>query len=189
LTSPVDLTKRVFHCGAWQRIGWQTGWLSDGTLARALLRGGEAGAVKDLRAIDKGPNPDGYPQFWDARAAQAVALYVAGKRDAAELEWEDLCRPHPPPPPSVPTNKVFAGVNLAAQNMLKAEGKVLDLTSNSCENFDTGLYMPCDDAGIPGLGGSSSPCLLYNRTSAAARGWPDGFIDSLEEFRKGSPTR
>jgi tetratricopeptide (TPR) repeat protein len=85
----------------------------------SFASGNVTGAVGNLRSIDKGPNPDGYPQFWDARAALAVAYFAAGDRENAEIEWADLCRAHPPPPPSTPKNRLFAGVNMAAQNMLK----------------------------------------------------------------------
>lgn len=60
------------------------------------------------------------------------------------------------------------------------------MTNNNCEDFETGLYLPCDDAGIPGLGGSSSPCLLYNAPNARARAWPESFIDVLEDFLRRS---
>lgn len=99
-------------------------------------------SLESLQALDKGPDPDGYPQFWDARAAQVAVLFASGYKGKAELEWKDLCRPAPPPPPSVPTNKVFAGVNRAAQTMLKVEGA---LTNNNCEDFDSGVYLPCDN--------------------------------------------
>ena len=60
--------------------------------------------------MDKGPSPDGYPQFWDARAALAVAYYATGNSASAEFEWTDLCRATPPPPPATPTNPVYAKV-------------------------------------------------------------------------------
>lgn len=84
--------------------------------ALARLASGDAGgAVQALQAVDKGPNPNGFPQFWDARAALAVAFYAAGRKDAAELEWAELCQPAPPPPPAIPSNPVLARVNKTAQ--------------------------------------------------------------------------
>ena len=67
----------------------------------------------------------------------------------AELEWRELCKSTPTPPPSTPTNKLYAGVNKLSQALLQAESSFID---KSCEDFTSGVYIPCDDAGIPGLG-------------------------------------
>ena len=72
-------------------------------------------------------------------------------------------------------------VNKAAQLMLQVEGSFID---RSCEDFETGVYLPCDDAGIPGLGGSSSPCALYTPEEATIRLWPRKLIDALAQFRQ-----
>ncbi|KAK3251001.1 hypothetical protein CYMTET_39647 [Cymbomonas tetramitiformis] len=143
--------------------------------------GDTRGAVGALRRIDKGPNPDGFPQFWDARAALAIALWATGDRAEAEAEWAELCRPTPVPPPATPSNKLFAGVNKAAQLMLDAEGI---MTDNRCESLTSGVFLPCDDAGIPGLGGSSAPCVLYTPSAARARFWPANLVAELEDFLK-----
>eukprot|EP00873_Tetraselmis_striata_P021028 jgi/Tetstr1/441292/TSEL_029543.t1 len=156
-------------------------------LHRAMARfegGSNNESVAALQAVDTGPNPDGFPQFWDARAALAIALNAAGKPGQAELEWADLCRPAPNPPPAKPTNPVYARVNLAAQTLLAAEGM---MTDRNCEDYETGLYLPCDDAGIPGLGGSSAPCTLYTVEEAAARAWPPRLVAELGRFRAPSP--
>eukprot|EP00798_Chlamydomonas_sp_ICE-L_P015996 gene15996-22130_t len=153
--------------------------------AMARFGGGDVkGAVAALQRVDKGPNPDGYPQFWDARAALAVSLFASGARGAAEMEWADLCRPAPPPPPSVPTNPFYARVNQTAQAFLSGQGRILDLTSNNCEDYESGLFLPCDDAGIPGLGGSSSPCALYTAPEARSRLWPDSMVAELNSQAK-----
>lgn len=72
----------------------------------------------------------------------------------------------------------------AAQGMLLVEGA---MTDRGCEDFATGIYLPCDDAGIPGLGGSSSPCALYTAGEAAARLWPLPVVEQLEAFRAQAP--
>lgn len=141
-------------------------------------------AVAALEAVDKGPNPDGYPQFWDARAALALALNAAGRAGQAELEWAELCKPAPNPPPARPSNPIFARVNQAAQTMLAAESM---MTDRNCEDYETGVYLPCDDAGIPGLGGSSAPCTLYTVEEASARAWPPRLVAELDKFRTQSP--
>eukprot|EP00951_Prasinocladus_malaysianus_P006756 scaffold48053_cov44-Prasinocladus_malaysianus.AAC.1 len=64
--------------------------------------------------------------------------------------------------------------------MLQAEGM---MTDRSCEDYDTGVYLPCDDAGIPGLGGSASPCALYTKSEASSRLWPPSLVDELDRFR------
>ena len=82
---------------------------------------------------DKGPDPldKGFPQFWDARAAQVAALFGNGYGGKAELEWQQLCTSHPPPPPSVPKSKVKQYVNRAAQRMLDAETKSAGTTTGA----------------------------------------------------------
>ena len=151
-------------------------------LALCLFEQGlEPDAISLLRRIDKGPNPNGYPQFWDARAALAATLWAHGNRDDAEAEWAFLCQPHPPPPPAVPLNPIFARVNKAAQLMIKVEG---ELTNKNCEDFDTGTYLPCDDAGIPGLGGANEPCVLYTPDEARARLWPERVVEALGSLRR-----
>ncbi|UPR01320.1 hypothetical protein HOP50_07g46420 [Chloropicon primus] len=144
--------------------------------------GDREGALKVLQGLDKGPDPGdrGYPQFWDARAAQVAALYGNGFGGKAELEWKQLCVSHPPPPPSRPNNKVKLAVNRAAQRMLDMEALVTD---NRCEDFESGTQIPCDDAGIPGLGGSSSPCVLYTEREVTARLWPSELVQNLADFR------
>jgi len=153
--------------------------------AMAKFEGGNMEeAVAALEAVPKGPNPNGFPQFWDALAALALAYNASGKPGQAELEWADLCRPAPPPPPAEPTNPLFARVNKAAQTMLLAEGM---MTDRNCEDYETGVYLPCDDAGIPGLGGSSSPCALYSMEEVVARAWPPRLVAELEGFRSQNP--
>eukprot|EP00899_Mesostigma_viride_P029142 jgi/Mesvir1/9412/Mv01515-RA.1 len=153
--------------------------------ALALLgKGDSRGAVSALQRIDKGPSPDGYPQFWDAAAALVAALTSAGMVTEAEMEWANLCRPTPPAPPATPDNPVFARINKAAQTMLDLQGMALD---RNCEDFDTGTLLPCDDAGIPGLGGSSSPCALYTVKEVKARRWPEAAVKGLEKFLSISP--
>ena len=137
------------------------------------------GSLETLQQLDKGPNPDGFPQFWEARAAQVAVLYGSGFKGKAELEWQGLCAPHPPPPPSVPQNKVKLAVNRAAQAFLDVEGLVTD---NSCEDYDSGTQIPCDAAGIPGLGGSSSPCVLYTREEVKKRLWPANLVETFGAF-------
>lgn len=140
------------------------------------------GALSVLEETDKGPDPGdlGFPQFWDARAAQVAVLYSNGYKGKAELEWRRLCLSHPPPPPSVPKNKVKQYVNRAAQKLIDVEGA---LTNNNCEDFDSGLGIPCDDAGIPGLGGSSSPCVLYTEEEVTIRMWPKALVNSFVQFK------
>ena len=131
-------------------------------LAQAAAGASPALAVASFERIDKGPNPDGFPQFWEARAALVAALWRSGARSRAELEWASLCEPAPTPPPSTPTNQLYAGVNRAAQLLLRVEGA---FTDTACEDYQTGVFIPCDDAGIPGLGGSNSPCGTYFQLS------------------------
>jgi len=152
----------------------------------AMLAAGDLrGATKTLQDVDKGPAPDGTsPQFWDACAALAVVLSADGDSGAAELEWANLCRPAQPPPPATPNNPLLARVNKVAQGMLAAEGM---MTDKSCEDFETGVYLPCDDAGIPGLGGSSSPCALYTAEEVTARLWPPAAVRELQSFRSRTP--
>ena len=53
---------------------------------------------------------------------------------------------------------VRAAVNRAAQLQLDAAGLLL---GKQCEDFATGTPLPCNDAGIPGSGGSSAPCAIF----------------------------
>ena len=46
--------------------------------------------------------------------------------------------------------------------VLRVEGA---FTDTACEDYQTGVFIPCDDAGIPGLGGSNSPCGTYFQLS------------------------
>eukprot|EP00667_Euglena_gracilis_P007384 EG_transcript_7462 len=156
-------------------------------LNRAFALAGAAqwnDAVVALRLIDKGPDPDGFPQFWDARAALAIALSAAGQPIAAEAEWADLCRGVPTAPPAVPNNLVLSQVNRAAQLMLDVQGA---FTDQGCEDYNTGVYLPCNDAGIPGLGGSSAPCALYTPEEARLRQWPPALVAELDRFRALGP--
>ena len=115
--------------------------------------GDVAAAAAALDRLDVGPEPEpGYPQFWEARAALAVALWASGAKPRAEAEWAALCRGAKPNPPAVPTNGVKAAVNKAAQMQFDGYGVLMD---KRCEDFSTGTPLPCDDAGIPGAGGAA----------------------------------
>ena len=152
-------------------------------LHRALAQtaaGPIAKAVASFERIDKGPNPDGYPQFWEARAALTASLWKAGAKLRAEQEWKALCLPSPVPPPSTPTNKIYANVNRAAQFLLRVSSAFVD---TACEDYSTGVFIPCDDAGIPGLGGSAAPCELFTDEEARLRLWPSAMIRALVNFR------
>lgn len=163
------------------------------SLHDALAAFGEGGAGARAAAViigrvDDGPDPiGGYPQFWDKRAAHAAALFAAGDTAKAEGVWEGLCMKAPSNPPSVPTNGVKAGVNRAAAKLLDLERLT---TNNNCEAFAGGTYLPCDDAGFPGLGGSFSPCVLYTGDEARRRLWPPKLVQALEQLRgeEGSAT-
>ena len=170
-------------------VGVEGCWRDFLTISLSPLKGGTDSSISPPQIsssreqeTDKGPDPldKGFPQFWDARAAQVAALFGNGYGGKAELEWQQLCTSHPPPPPSVPKSKVKQYVNRAAQRMLDAERLV---TANDCEDYDTGVAIPCDAAGIPGLGGSSSPCALYTAQEVRARLWPPALADALAEFR------
>ena len=152
-------------------------------LHRALAQtaaGPIAKAVASFERIDKGPNPDGYPQFWEARAALTASLWKAGAKVRAEQEWKALCLPSPVPPPSTPTNTIYANVNRAAQFLLRVEGAFVD---TACEDYSTGVFIPCDDAGIPGLGGSAAPCEIFTEEEVRLRLWPSTMIRALVNFR------
>ena len=147
--------------------------------------GEPAVAVAMLDQLDMGPEPDaGYPQFWEARAARAAALWASGAKPRAEAEWAALCAPTRPNPPATPTNGVKAAVNKAAQAQFDAYGVLMD---KRCEDFASGTPLPCDDAGIPGSGGSSSPCAIFTEQEARARLWPPSAVSALSEFLKDGP--
>ena len=147
--------------------------------------GEPAVAVAMLDQLDMGPEPDaGYPQFWEARAARAAALWASGAKPRAEAEWAALCAPTRPNPPATPTNGVKAAVNKAAQAQFDAYGILMD---KRCEDFSSGTPLPCDDAGIPGSAGSSSPCAIFTTQEARARLWPPGAVKALGEFLQDGP--
>ena len=154
----------------------------------AMIRwggGDPAGAAAALGRLDVGPEPDaGYPQFWEARAARAAALYASNAKPAAEAEWAALCRPVRPNPPATPTNGVKAAVNRAAQMQFDGYGVLMD---KRCEDFKTGTYLPCDDAGIPGAGGSSAPCSIFTPREAERRAWPPNAVEALARFLGDGP--
>jgi len=144
---------------------------------------GAADALAALAEVDDGPDPlGGQPQFWEVRAARVAALSAAGEDLRAERAWAALCAPADPNPPSVPTNPLFALVNKGAVAMLEGADRALD---NSCESFESGVPMPCNDAGIPGLGGASAPCALFTPAEARARMWPAAPAAALAAFRAG----
>ena len=147
--------------------------------------GDAAGAAAALDRLDFGPEPDaGFPQFWEARAALAVALWASGAKPRAEAEWSALCRPTKPNPPSTPSNGVKAAVNKAAQAQFEAYGVLMD---KRCEDFDSGTPLPCDDAGIPGSGGSSAACGIFTVSEVENRLWPPDAVKALGEFLKDGP--
>ena len=147
--------------------------------------GEPAVAVAMLDDIDLGPEPEaGYPQFWEARAARAAALWASGAKPRAEAEWTMLCAPTKPNPPATPTNGVKAAVNKAAQAQFDAYGILMD---KRCEDFTSGTPLPCDDAGIPGSAGSSSPCAIFTTEEARARLWPPSAVKALGEFLQDGP--
>jgi hypothetical protein len=84
----------------------------------------------------------------------------------------------------VPKNGVKAAVNKAAQAQFDAYGVLMD---KRCEDFASGTPLPCDDAGIPGSGGSSSPCAIFTEQEARARLWPPSAVSALGEFLKDGP--
>lgn len=140
------------------------------------------GARRVLETVDLGPDPtkQGLYQFWDARAAIASAAWADGDRGEADLTWQALCAATPSNPPSVPRDPIKARVNAAAQFMLDAEAA---MTDRNCEDLDSGTYLPCDDAGIPGLAGSSAPCMLYSADEVRARLWPSRAYEALDALR------
>ena len=147
--------------------------------------GDVAAAAAALDRLDVGPEPEpGYPQFWEARAALAVALWASGAKPRAEAEWAALCRGAKPNPPAVPTNGVKAAVNKAAQMQFDGYGVLMD---KRCEDFSTGTPLPCDDAGIPGAGGSSAPCRLFTAEETRNRLWPPAATEALEGFLRDGP--
>lgn len=56
-----------------------------------------------------------------------------------------------------------------------------------CEDFATGTPLPCDDAGIPGSGGSASPCLIFTYAETERRLWPAITRRALLDFIKDGP--
>ena len=81
----------------------------------------------DLSLYHTGPEPDaGYPQFWEARAARAAALWASNAKPQAEAEWSALCRPVKTNPPAKPTNAAKAAVNRAAQMQFDGYGVLMD---------------------------------------------------------------
>jgi hypothetical protein len=51
-----------------------------------------------------------------------------------------------------------------------------------CEDYESGLELPCDDAGIPGMGGANEPCVLYTTDEVVKRLWPPRAVASLKDF-------
>ena len=145
---------------------------------------GPARAAQLLDEVDKGPSPDGQPQFWEARAALTAALFASGDGAGAEGEWAALCEKTQQPPPATPTNPVYAQVNKYAQALVAIEGATTDMR---CEDFETGDFLPCDDAGLIGTGGSDAPCVIFTQDEARARLWPAEAVDALAGFRARAP--
>ena len=56
-----------------------------------------------------------------------------------------------------------------------------------CEDFATGTPLPCDDAGIPGSGGSAAPCAIFTPEEAAKRLWPPGAVEAQGKFLGDGP--
>ena len=56
-----------------------------------------------------------------------------------------------------------------------------------CEDFATGTPLPCDDAGIPGSGGNSSPCLIFTDAETESRLWPTNARTALGKFIEDGP--
>ena len=142
----------------------------DFNAAMARWGAGDVGfAANALARLDKGPSPVAGRggQFWEARAALAAALYANGSLPAAEAEWSQLCEPVGPNPPATPSDPFRKVVNKAAQGAFDA-GILMD---KRCEDFSTGTPLPCDDAGIPGSGGSASPCLIFTDAETERRLW------------------
>ena len=53
--------------------------------------------------------------------------------------------------------------------------------------LSTGTPLPCDDAGIPGAGGSSAPCRLFTVEEVESRGWPGVAAEALAAFLEDGP--
>lgn len=159
----------------------------DFNAAMARWGAGDVGfAANALARLDKGPSPVAGRggQFWEARAALAAALYANGSLPAAEAEWSQLCEPVGPNPPATPSDPFRKVVNKAAQGAFDAGGILMD---KRCEDFSTGTPLPCDDAGIPGSGGSASPCLIFTDAETERRLWPASARRSLLEFIRDGP--
>ena len=134
-------------------------------------------------------------QFWDARAGLVATLTLLSKikspsiasqslssaSQEAEGQWAELCKPAIPTPPKDLARQMASRLTVGAV-LEEIYASQLD---RNCEDYDTGAFIPCDDAGIPGLGGSSSPCTLYNESEVAVRLWPDEIIEGLKQFRRG----
>jgi hypothetical protein len=75
-------------------------------------------------------------------------------------------------------------VNKAAQAQFEAYGVLMD---KRCEDFDSGTPLPCDDAGIPGSGGSSAACGIFTVSEVENRLWPPDAVKALGEFLKDGP--
>ena len=159
----------------------------DFNAAMARWGAGDVGfAANALARLDKGPSPVAGQggQFWEARAALAAALYANGSLPAAEAEWSQLCEPVGPNPPATPSDPFRKVVNRAAQGAFDAGGILMD---KRCEDFATGTPLPCDDAGIPGSGGSASPCLIFTYAETERRLWPAIARRALLDFIKDGP--
>ena len=141
--------------------------------ALARWGAGDVAGAANADRLDLGPEPDpGFPQFWEARAALAAAMWASGAKPRAEAEWARLCEATRPNPPATPTDGVRAAVNRAAQMQFDGYGALMD---KRCEDFATGTPLPCDDAGIPGAGGARrrAACSRSRRWRAGGgRGWP-----------------
>ena len=84
-----------------------------------------------------------------------------------------------PNPPATPSDPAKALVNKAAQAQFQALGALMD---KRCEDYETGTPLPCNDAGIAGMGGNSSPCRIFTPDEARARLWPAPAVTALERF-------
>ena len=51
-------------------------------------------------------------------------------------------------------------------------------------NFEDLHPIPCNDAGLPGNGGSSAPCAFFTPTTAERRLWPPVAVEALRRFRE-----
>jgi len=142
------------------------------------------------------------PAYWDARAALAAFLWDQGQPEAAEGEWAALCSPSGPlemgtwvtrngtpdqkgnpakgAVPQSAAQKLYLGP-LSRITQLLTEVEDINL-SNRCEDYNTGLELPCNDAGIPGLGGANEPCVLYTREEVERRRWPPRAVEALTAF-------